>query len=318
MIHPRAPFTRPAAIALCLGLAASPVPALDVTWPEGAELARDDAPALGSRRIATGPFGAHGVPSDRVEGLVSDRIWRVPGPSGDPLRLLDLVRGQLIAQGYEIGFVCAADACGGFDFRHALPIAGGPAMHVDLANYHYLTARKSDAAGPSAVALTVSRGGLAGYAHLAVVAPPGAPAPTPAPAPAAVADGAPDAPTDALADALTRSGRAPLDDLIFATGASALSGARYDSLARLADYLIANPDRRVVLVGHTDAEGPLEGNIALSRARASAVRQVLIDDFGAPSDRIDAEGIGFLAPRASNATDAGRQANRRVEVVLAE
>jgi len=106
--------------------------------------------------------------------------------------------------------------------------------------------------------------------------------------------------------------------LIFATGASALSGARYDSLARLADYLIANPDRRVVLVGHTDAEGPLEGNIALSRARASAVRQVLIDDFGAPSDRIDAEGIGFLAPRASNATDAGRQANRRVEVVLAE
>jgi outer membrane protein OmpA-like peptidoglycan-associated protein len=72
----------------------------------------------------------------------------------------------------------------------------------------------------------------------------------------------------------------------------------------------------VAIVGHTDASGGLEANIALSRKRAQAVRNVLIEAFGVPAAQIQAEGVGYLSPRASNLTEAGRTQNRRVEVML--
>jgi len=71
----------------------------------------------------------------------------------------------------------------------------------------------------------------------------------------------------------------------------------------------------VVLVGHTDASGALAPNIALSRARAQAVRAALVA-LGAKADQIGAEGAGYLAPRATNLTPEGRAQNRRVEVML--
>jgi outer membrane protein OmpA-like peptidoglycan-associated protein len=70
------------------------------------------------------------------------------------------------------------------------------------------------------------------------------------------------------------------------------------------------------LVGHTDASGSLAANIAVSERRAEAVAQVLIDRYGVDRDRVTAEGVGFLAPRATNQTEEGRQKNRRVEVVV--
>ncbi len=71
-----------------------------------------------------------------------------------------------------------------------------------------------------------------------------------------------------------------------------------------------------MLVGHTDAEGALEGNISLSKKRAAAVKARLIDVFGVPEAQIDAQGVGYLVPVASNLTDDGRMMNRRVEAIL--
>ena len=71
-----------------------------------------------------------------------------------------------------------------------------------------------------------------------------------------------------------------------------------------------------MLVGHTDAVGALEGNIRLSKKRAEAVMRRLIDGYGVDPVQLSAEGIGYLSPRASNATEEGRRLNRRVEVVL--
>ncbi|MFN3845176.1 MAG: OmpA family protein, partial [Paracoccaceae bacterium] len=64
------------------------------------------------------------------------------------------------------------------------------------------------------------------------------------------------------------------------------------------------------------ASGGLEGNIALSRKRAEAVRQYLIKEHGIPAKQLEAQGVGYLAPRASNQTDDGREKNRRVEVMV--
>jgi outer membrane protein OmpA-like peptidoglycan-associated protein len=72
----------------------------------------------------------------------------------------------------------------------------------------------------------------------------------------------------------------------------------------------------VALVGHTDTSGGLETNIVISRRRAEQVRSVLLGQYDVPREQVTAEGVGYLSPRASNLTEAGQQANRRVEVVV--
>jgi OOP family OmpA-OmpF porin len=224
----------------------------------------------------------------------------------------------LAEQGFDILFSCRNRVCGGFDFRHALDLGPSPEMHVDLGNFAYVSAVAGDT--DRAVAITVSRGGALLYVHAVEIAsgPPAADAPAAAAAGAAQAGPRADAtpaPGDVIAR-LAQDGSATLEDLRFGTGASELSGRDYESLRRIAAYLAQNPNRRIVLVGHTDAEGGLDGNIALSRARAEAVRRHLVDALGVDPNRVTATGIGYLAPRATNDTPEGRAANRRVEAVL--
>jgi OOP family OmpA-OmpF porin len=76
-----------------------------------------------------------------------------------------------------------------------------------------------------------------------------------------------------------------------------------------------NPALSVVIVGHSDNQGSLEANIALSQRRAEAVRAALVER-GVEPERLEAHGIGFLAPVTSNAAPDGKALNRRVELVL--
>ena len=77
-----------------------------------------------------------------------------------------------------------------------------------------------------------------------------------------------------------------------------------------------NPDRKVLIVGHSDNAGTLAANIGLSRKRAQSVAQRLITKYGIEASRIQAEGAGYLSPITNNSTKDGRRQNRRVEVVL--
>ena len=115
---------------------------------------------------------------------------------------------------------------------------------------------------------------------------------------------------------LMSTGSVALDDLQFESGKAVLEAGTYPSLTAIAAWLQANPALDVTLVGHTDASGSLVANVALSRQRASAVRDALIKSYGAPAARIDAQGSGYLSPRATNQTPEGRAKNRRVEVML--
>ena len=310
MTHPgRAPRLFLCLILPCVTLGALPAAALELDWPEGAERVVQDERQVSGYALATGAYDGATVPTAEAEGLLRDEVWTIPGDMADPASLSRLIGSQLTAQGYEIGFACNAATCGGFDFRFALPIAEGPEMHVDLGRFEYLTATRPGAEGMEHLALTLSQGGQSGYAHLARVVPVRT---------ASVIAEAPDTTPDpgGLIAALTGTGAAVLTDVSFGTGASGLAEGRIESLVALAEFLAADRSRRIVLVGHTDTEGSREGNIALSRDRAQAVRAYLIDVLGADPAQIDAEGVGYLAPRASNATAEGREANRRVEVVL--
>ena len=86
----------------------------------------------------------------------------------------------------------------------------------------------------------------------------------------------------------------------------------FEDIRRVADFLAANDDVVAVVEGHTDSAGSDEYNQGLSERRAAAVRQVLVERFGASAARVSSEGFGESRPVTSNASAEGRAQNRRV------
>ncbi|NAZ36717.1 OmpA family protein [Rubellimicrobium sp. CFH 75288] len=295
---------------LALGLAGSAA-ALPLDLPPGARLTAEEVEGPASHALLLGPLTDGNVPQRIVEGTVTRRAWQIAG-SGTTLGLIAPLREALLAQGWTIALDCAGRQCGGFDFRLAAEVLPPPAMFVDLGQFHYLTAIR----GAESLSLLASRSGTTTYLqaiHVAAAPAGAATAPDdPGPAPARPAPAAAGAD---LRDRLDRDGHAVLGGLRFASGSATLEEGAEDDLARLAEWLAADPGRRVAIVGHTDATGPLEPNIALSRARARAVLDRLASVHGVPRSRMEAHGMGWLAPVATNLTPEGRDANRRVEAV---
>lgn len=106
-----------------------------------------------------------------------------------------------------------------------------------------------------------------------------------------------------------------LGDVLFDTGSANLTPDAMRPLDQLAEFLKAHPERRVTIEGYTDSQGSEAMNQRLSEQRATAVLDAL-RDRGVPVDRLSAQGMGESQPVASNDTAAGRQRNRRVEIVL--
>lgn len=104
-------------------------------------------------------------------------------------------------------------------------------------------------------------------------------------------------------------------DVLFQTGKAELNGGSYNKIQQLVAYLRDNPERKVLVEGHTDSTGDAGFNQRLSERRAESVANALRDRGVAP-ERISTAGFGKDRPVASNATHHSRQLNRRVEVVL--
>jgi outer membrane protein OmpA-like peptidoglycan-associated protein len=314
---------------LVLGLAAVPSLGWAVTfdWPANARTVATKAEALTSYPLPIGAFVDGKMQTRLIEGPMAQTVWQIDTPDQTTLQLLMPLRAQLTQAGYSVLFECQAVQCGGFDFRYGTPVLPEPEMHVDLGDYRFLSAEK----GAVVISLLVSRSSATGFVQLtqmgasaattAVKTTMAEPDPVPAGGPVAGAQGtvisidSAAAPQD-LGMQLSAGGAVVLDDLVFASAASALSEGTYPSLGALSDWLRAHPDLRVTLVGHTDASGSLDGNIALSRQRAQSVRQRMVERYDIPPQQVDAEGVGYLAPRASNLSDTGREQNRRVEVMM--
>ncbi len=106
-----------------------------------------------------------------------------------------------------------------------------------------------------------------------------------------------------------------LGDVLFATGKADLMPGAQRSNDQLAAFLNKYPTKTVSVEGHTDSMGSEEYNVILSQNRALSVRSAIMSR-GINSDRITAKGLGELYPVASNDTAAGRQQNRRVEILI--
>ncbi len=108
-----------------------------------------------------------------------------------------------------------------------------------------------------------------------------------------------------------------LGDVLFDTGQATLNPGAGAVLDRLAAFMAANPQTNVRIEGHTDSTGSAELNQVLSQRRADAVAAAL-ESRGLSPERVRAIGRGPDLPVASNATAAGRQQNRRVEIIFSD
>jgi outer membrane protein OmpA-like peptidoglycan-associated protein len=106
-----------------------------------------------------------------------------------------------------------------------------------------------------------------------------------------------------------------MSDVLFDTGKYALRPGAREKLAKVSGIIMSHPGLRIQVEGHTDSVGGDEYNMRLSENRADAVRGYLVEQ-GVQPGNVTAQGFGKTLPVADNTTAAGRQMNRRVELVV--
>lgn len=280
-------------------------------------------PALGqSRVLEVLPYaGSEERPGDRVEeafgqvqrvtGLVDGKVEAEPfegrvllrrfiNPAGkSTLEILENYREALVAQGLVVDWECSGradcgnQADGGWRSRNGMNLGvgsdvryltgtltfEGAMVHVSVGvetKNHYVQVLQGEAMATGQVSVTDA---------------------------------------EAMAAGIDATGKIALDNIYFDFGSSVLLPESDAAIAEIARLLTDRPALQVYLVGHTDSVGTLEANLSLSRDRAQAVVTALETRFGVAAGRAVPAGVGPLAPVASNATDEGRQLNRRVEIV---
>lgn len=119
----------------------------------------------------------------------------------------------------------------------------------------------------------------------------------------------------AFGNDIQTTGHAAVYGIYFDTAKAELKPDSTPALQEVAKLLAADPALKLWVVGHTDGVGAVDTNMKLSQARADAVVAALTTAHGVAPARLKGYGVGPLAPVASNAGEAGRAKNRRVELV---
>jgi outer membrane protein OmpA-like peptidoglycan-associated protein len=106
-----------------------------------------------------------------------------------------------------------------------------------------------------------------------------------------------------------------MSDVLFDTARYTLKPGAREKLAKVSGIILGHPGLKIAVEGHTDSVGGDEYNMKLSDNRAAAVRDFLVEQ-GVPPAVVTSQGFGKTMPVADNSTAAGRQQNRRVELVV--
>ena len=121
-----------------------------------------------------------------------------------------------------------------------------------------------------------------------------------------------------LESGIEADGRVAIYDIYFDTGESKIKAESEEALAVISEFLLENSTKKYLVVGHTDFIGSYQMNLNLSEARAEAVLEKLVNQYGISREQLIAAGVGPAAPVMSNQTENGRAKNRRVEIVELE
>ena len=119
----------------------------------------------------------------------------------------------------------------------------------------------------------------------------------------------------AMFDDIASKGHVALYGILFDTGKAEVKPKSLPVIAEIAKLLKERPALKIHIVGHTDNVGNADSNLKLSAARAQAVRKILLETHKIQPSRLNVFGAGPYCPVTTNANDAGRSQNRRVELV---
>jgi outer membrane protein OmpA-like peptidoglycan-associated protein len=253
-----------------------------------------------------------------VEGQLQRRLYVAP-EGASAADLFGNYKAALKDAGFVSLFECARRECGSPNSLLGKLVIYGPdrklknlgqdsefALYIE-GDEHFLVAKSADGARHIAVYVAQNQnrpisGQAAGRAavHIDLI--------TSAALEAKMIDAA------AMAKGITEDGHIALDNVFFDFGTAQLSPEAEPAILEMVKLLTDNSALKVYIVGHTDWVGDAAANQDLSAARAQAVVNALVQ-AGIDKGRLGAAGMGLFAPRASNATEAGRALNRRVELV---
>ena len=261
--------------------------------PIGAKTTYSELETTIPNTVPVGPFINGAFPTTTAPKSIHRTVWVINGPQ--PItEVYAGITAQLKRTGYEKILSCVSRECGGYDFRFAIDVVDEPMMRVDLRDYHFITAKQAVADNPTYVTFLLSKSPLSLYLQITEYRPANNPS------------------------TIMAEFSIVLEGLTFEAGSVAIGADPNDALAALAKKLKIEKNLRVLLVGHSDMSGSLDGNTTISQRRAEAVRSVLINDHGIAPERLEAHGVGYLSPRATNETKEGAQKNRRVEAVFSK
>ena len=243
-----------------------------------------------------------------LEGRITERSYSLP-PGRSTLEVMRNYRSELEASKFEIIWECSNLECGGRNFNHAVvPYITGFGGNDE--DQRYIAARLPRPEGDLYVSLYVVRNYSVGgptknmvHVRLDTIE----------------IEAMESRMVTVAAEEMTRSldadGHIALYGIFFDTDKSVVKPESDATLKEIGRLLTQNPELTLWVVGHTDNQGSAEYNHRLSEQRAAAVVAVLVDRFSVAPARLQAAGVGFLAPVASNESDEGRALNRRVELV---
>lgn len=120
---------------------------------------------------------------------------------------------------------------------------------------------------------------------------------------------------NALAKEISLTGKVAVYGIHFDTGKAVVKTDSKPALEEIAKLLKEDTGLKIYVVGHTDSVGAFDSNMNLSMARAEAVVDILVKEYGIDSGRLKAHGVGPLVPASTNQSEDGRAINRRVELV---
>lgn len=243
-----------------------------------------------------------------LQGTVTERSYRLPA-GRSTLEVFQNYRTELESAGFQTIWDCSNKACGGRNFNLAVVeyVTGFGGNEDDQ---RFMSARLQRAEGDLFVSLYVVRNYSVGgrtkdmiHVRLDTIEI------APMDSRMVTVDAA------AISKGLGESGHIALYGILFDTDKATVKPESQPALREIASVLTSNPELKLWVVGHTDNQGTADYNQSLSSRRARAVVDVLVEQYGIAPGRLQPAGVGFLAPVASNETEAGRALNRRVELV---
>ncbi len=324
-------LTAGAAVALFLsigtGLRAADIPPRDVPGSHDlalvpryadARLISYDQAADEEATLPEGRFVDFGFSAVRkIEGQVTRIAYAFPQMLST-IEVMNHYREVLKGEGFTVAFDCAGpEGCGGFSFGETLTQTMVEAHSGDEGNLiidflhpvggdiRYLLATMERPEGKVTLALAVARHidrqpGL--FVEMVQEGPD--------------AGAAPVTSATRIAAALRIQGRIALYSIHFLTDRATMKADSRPVLAQVSSVLHADPAMRLIIVGHSDDAGGIMHGTELSTARAQTVMQALIRNWKVPVEQVTSVGVGPVSPIASNASEAGRALNRRIELVL--